>query len=488
VFDYPPYTDQISNDAFEFEFAFESAQNQERGRKKSRKWRNFSHYKESWVDPLGEPITRTRQLRDYYVPIQTWIEYQTADFLPCLIGAYDKDFFSYFGGSGTPFEGLPVMCKNVGATDTIEVPLPVNLQDLTLRALRSMGPRVKKKLSIVNSVIELKDLVTFRSSLARIDKTSLSLFRDIKFGRVWETLARKTQTRKTFREMLQTAADSYLQYKFNIAPLISDIEGIRDTLSGVNKHLNKCLTSAGLPVIDRYSYDWQELESIPPEIGDRSDVESCIPRWDPPFSTLTTVRPIREVFRAPTVYHAQMRYTTTYTPLQRLFATELGVLDGIGLNFNAAIIWNAIPWSFVIDWFLGVQDLLDRYSVGFMDPEIVVLQYMWSIKRKELIGQTLLVQEKNGSSDPYAFETARVKLPTIIRTAYRRSVGLPPASWLSASGLSPTETSLGAALVLLQGRRFRKKRKRKHARGLNWLVHKLQSIRRKMGGDVTVHS
>jgi len=90
VFDYPPYTDQISNDAFEFEFAFESAQNQERGRKKSRKWRNFSHYKESWVDPLGEPITRTRQLRDYYVPIQTWIEYQTADFLPCLIGAYDK--------------------------------------------------------------------------------------------------------------------------------------------------------------------------------------------------------------------------------------------------------------------------------------------------------------------------------------------------------------------------------------------------------------
>ena len=55
------------------------------------------------------------------------------------------------------------------------------------------------------------------------------------------------------------------------------------------------------------------------------------------------------------------------------------ILDSLGVNLNPAIIWNAIPFSFVVDWFSNVGSYLDQYGV----------EQVYIPVRFELIGYSL---------------------------------------------------------------------------------------------------
>lgn len=126
----------------------------------------------------------------------------------------------------------------------------------------------------------------------------------------------------------------------------------------------------------------------------------------------------------------------------------LAYLDAFGVNLNPAIIWNAIPWSFVVDWLLGVSRWLDNNKIAFMEPQINIHRYLWSISRR----RTILVQRRTACL-PKAGATNKVlsdvvPLPKVTETAYRRDISLPSASSIISSGLSLGEFSLAAALVV----------------------------------------
>jgi hypothetical protein len=44
-----------------------------------------------------------------------------------------------------------------------------------------------------------------------------------------------------------------------------------------------------------------------------------------------------------------------------------GLLDSLGFELNPRIIWDAVPFTFVIDWFFGVGSWLDRYRVDALE-------------------------------------------------------------------------------------------------------------------------
>jgi hypothetical protein len=144
------------------------------------------------------------------------------------------------------------------------------------------------------------------------------------------------------------------------------------------------------------------------------------------------------------VFYAQIEYSYTYTRFQEKYASILGYLDYFGVNLNLAILWNAIPWSFVVDWVIGVSRFLDQFKVLALLPDTRIHQYSWSWKVARVTRLTV-----KGVACPLPDELMpRVELPPILETLYRRDVGIPTESPLIAGGLSLKELTLGAALLV----------------------------------------
>jgi hypothetical protein len=82
---------------------------------------------------------------------------------------------------------------------------------------------------------------------------------------------------------------------------------------------------------------------------------------------------------------ATMAYTTfplaVMGPMDEILR---GLLDSLGFELNPRIIWDALPFTFVIDWFFGVGSWLDRYRIDALELPITLvdsfLQYKEDVK------------------------------------------------------------------------------------------------------------
>jgi hypothetical protein len=126
----------------------------------------------------------------------------------------------------------------------------------------------------------------------------------------------------------------------------------------------------------------------------------------------------------------------------------LTLLDGLGLSLNPQIIWNAIPFTFLIDWVFGVSRWLGQFNVGNMDPVVNVLGALWSVKKTRSITWSKIHATEEGIAC-----TEELSMPVINEVAYRRDLFMPGVSSIISSGLSSSEFTLGAALVTAISRR-----------------------------------
>jgi len=289
-------------------------------------------------------------------------------------------------------------------------------------ALKTMLPTIKPDLSLINSIIELKD---FRS-LPRLirDLKSLKAFRGT-----------------TIREKLRGSADVYLQEKFNVAPLISDINALWGVLIKTEKRLNALMSRQGRIIKSHFQRFLSEMVDTH-ESGSQRSLDGWAPRtgWESNIVPITGYETSeRFVYNDASVFHAEVEFSYYYHQYQTEHARLLSVLDQLGVNFNPAIIWNAIPWSFAVDWVIGVSRWLNDNRIGFMDPAVCIHRALWSIKRsRRILVQTQIVcnQEGGGMMAPQYHVQ-----PMVTETAYRRSLWTlsDVVSSIKLSGLNATE-------------------------------------------------
>jgi hypothetical protein len=109
-------------------------------------------------------------------------------------------------------------------------------------------------------------------------------------------------------------------------------------------------------------------------------------------------------------------------------------MDDIGLNLNPSIIWNAIPWTFVIDWVVNVSSWLDQFKFRNIEPITYIGEYCWSMHIRRVTSLSM----GRGSAYPIIHAT---------EDAYKRQVCTPNyVSSIKTSGLNLKEFSLAAAL------------------------------------------
>jgi len=419
-------------------------------------WKNCQHYTEELLD-----IPRTNGF-PWVVRNYSDVGYYTGSTAPWEL-AYASSAFSQFGPLDRPVSGLPSLIQDEELGDGF-VPKPDDLSTWIPLSIKAMMPRIKAELSLVNSVIELKDFRSLPHSLLKlkefVSRLGSSILKKPKrvHGLVSSIRLTNPATLPTMSEALGVSSDAYLQTQFNILPLLTDICGIRTAIMRTRSRVNDLLVRQGKRQIKHFKLlvpSGQASVTSPTmsyvlQGGQFAGAVDTTPLTGPYKSPSVSFEVTREYIPdTHAVFHAQVEYNFWFTRFQSENARWLGLLDALGVNLNPAIIWNAIPWTFVIDWVINVSKWLDGRKIMNMEPAVNISRYMWSWRYSDLVRMRM-------SALPYAStsRTGDVYLPGFRRTIYRRQLDKPDqAQFLTGSGLSSRELSLGVALAIPLGKR-----------------------------------
>lgn len=387
-----------------------------------------------------------------------------------LLATDHATFRSLFGTFGSHSLGLPVMW--IDQKDQSFIPEPTGLNILVKRSLAAMLPNIKANLSLVNSVIELKDFKSLPQTITSAYKFTRNLptmlknirkLYSLQLGKHGSKVQRKIRSSfsgaegRTLREMFRTPADIFLQEEFNIKPLLSDIVGIYTALSGLEKKMKDLLLREGRLQKKHYNFSWlnSQFSGANGQTTYKLDLDQFAGSTNPTGFTgvynalYRQITVHREVLVDPSLFHAEVHFRYYLSAFQTEHAQVLSLLDSLGVNLDPSILWNAIPWSFVVDWVLGVSRWLSNRKTLNMEPRVSIDRYIWSWKYR----RRLRVSFWDGVNDTSTDKIHRTWMPDLYEEAYRRDVKLPSYSDpLFAGSLNSREISLGVALAITRRR------------------------------------
>lgn len=394
-----------------------------------KEWKNWTHHLCASSSPTAQSAIVATSA---YSWVPGWNHY---GFVECKVPGC---FYNYKFGAPGQFNSELVPFYDAEYPGGVYPPKDIG--GLLSIAWNAMIPKIKPELSLVNSVIELKDFKSVPRSLKNA-KDLLLL------------------SGQTLRQKLRKWSDIYLQKKFNVDPLISDIGGIYAALSRTERRLNGLLSRQGRKQLAHFTRNIAEDVDVHEESSPYALTMLNQHGWYCSRDLDSTVTCERFVRYDTSVFHAELEFSYYYSQYQNEHARLLSILDSLGVNFNPAIIWNAIPWSFVVDWLVGVSRWLGDNRIGLMDPALCIHRALWSISRRRriLVQMKILTPDNEGQKVP----PQTVTFPEVVESAYKRTLcslhDVIPS--FKTSGLSLTELSLASALVL--SRRGRNKHKRK---------------------------
>jgi hypothetical protein len=221
---------------------------------------------------------------------------------------------------------------------------------------------------LINSLIELKDfksmareLLNARKGILRIqEKLANAVFPTETLKRL---LVSAIKRRLTLKQIVKLAAENYLQWSFAIAPLARDIESVKKAIRGARQSVDKLLADEGKPRRVHFSVPISECAG-------GSESYTC---YGPSsWGVVNQYVGRREVTYANAKFSVSLDYSYKLDEWQRRNAVPLGYLDALGVNWAPAIIWNALPWSFVVDWVFGVSQWLDNFRTRNIEPMVHV--------------------------------------------------------------------------------------------------------------------
>lgn len=420
------------------ETGFEAIREPSEGVSSRDRMKDFQHYKRWYEIPSGLTMLLVGFGKLYY----RQDEYERF-FIPSALSDWSTSWADPYRGVYSPWRAFPEWYNSHQDEDIVSP--PDGLDELWAHGLKAMMPELRSQLSAVNSLIELKDFVSIPQSI----REAASLLRTLNGLRKGKLSSLSNLGRLPLREIVRQTAGNFLQWKFNLAPLLSDIAGVYRAVQGSEKRINALISRCNKV----QTCHWKATVSA--DALDQTKVfystgacQGSVRNLDdtPVYET----RPSAHCVTEPSTFHMTIEYTFTYTQYQLEHARLLSLLDELGVTLNPQIIWNAIPWSFVVDWLLKVGQYLEQFETKNMEPKINIRDGCWSIRRSRYVDAELVC------TNPAAYGShwkASGLMPRVFETAYRRERRTMTMSSILTSGLSSSEFVLGAALMLSRRRR-----------------------------------
>jgi hypothetical protein len=243
--------------------------------------------------------------------------------------------------------------------------------------------------------------------------------------------------------LAKNLAGGFLNYKFGWRPTVGDIKGMLKAVAGLDAKLRRWDAELNKIVLDRCS-----LASTGYSASGSFDY------------TGNTHHPCKWTVVTEGKVQAFIKYRIL--PLKALSELERGVrgyLDAFGVELNPQIIWDKIPFTFVIDWFFGVGTWLSRFKLDALELPIYLEDF--ALQYKQVI--TVTSQLTLDLNDPTIAPT-KVCEPCVTReTSFVRYPIVPDPLTLSGLGWKmPTMnqwrlTGALATVLAPSGRRFNTK-------------------------------
>jgi len=338
-----------------------------------------------------------------------------------------------WGSALNPFLGVRALYVNNSFARGV-IP-PSDWNKLVEDSYANLLPGIRPRISALNSIYELKDIKSVPHTLRNIKSALLSL-RSIKTAAQAYATAKKLSLTsvmsKPLRTILKAVGDVYLQKEFNVEPLLSDLNSVRVTYLNIRKKINNLLADEGKP--KRHHYRGR--------LGEYTDNVQSVDVSFNDFQVTGTRQWINVLTYTKALFHAELEYSFVLKDFERAEALPRGALDQLGINVDPGVIWRAIPWSFVIDWFVGVSRFLSQFAMRNIEPVTYISRYCASAT-VERVSTTSV-----GLTTSFPISFAAAPLCTVFESAYVRQVATPGINAPRVQDLNSHEFWLSGALAI----------------------------------------
>jgi hypothetical protein len=253
---------------------------------------------------------------------------------------------------------------------------------------------------------------------------------------LWELREMKSMIPSFKSTLDKNASNNFLAFEFGVKPFIKDIQDILKLSESVDKRIKHLIaynkqtshkTFARTTLFEEpYTWYWSMFDAI----ANRE--------------TPTAVDLEFRRLNAKVQFRCGAKLYQDLSDLQGAMAQMKALAAGGGFNKPARVIWNAIPYSFVVDWFFHVGKLLDSLSVQPFGGTYEITNIMHSLTSEALYEVTQV--HRNGTTADNDFN--HFKLGVVHAKSYVRKSGLPLQSLFFTDGaLSPKQLALSAAML-----------------------------------------
>lgn len=230
------------------------------------------------------------------------------------------------------------------------------------------------------------------------------------------------------------AAGAYLSVEFGWKPLIGDIKALFNVLGRIDDRLN--YLRERYKKATRLGYSVPNIYSLPVGMKARQTLAyNCAYEYElTGFECKFTA--------GGNLYHSLEWVLNTQRDVRAL-------LGAFGVTNPAKIVWNMIPWSFVVGWFVNVEALLGRYALLQERSEHWQIRRLsWSYKLKSTFKCSRInLGPSNPNSGTAWIPVANQHIGTYVYSKYVRNPGLLETG-ISILNPSARQLALLAALGL----------------------------------------
>ena len=270
------------------------------------------------------------------------------------------------------------------------------ISNWSTEALNAFSDQVPEIVSVANFLYELKDI---KGLIPKIEKS-----------------------------LVRTAGSNFLALEFGLKPFLGDIQKLQTIQSAVEKRLKHLRSTAGKTVSLRFKRSMEKPTNV------------NFTREGHYFNNYLGGNFLRFELEG---------YSGEFNVTGKLFQNLEGLNDpftnlkalaaATGFNNPAAIVWEAIPYSFVVDWFISLDKQIDKLAIQPFGGEYRVTDVCWSTKESF----NWLVYQ-----DFFPNDTRNKKrlIGNIVCKYYKRRPGFPVAG-LNFQSLSPKQLALSLALL-----------------------------------------
>jgi len=250
---------------------------------------------------------------------------------------------------------------------------------------------------------------------------------------IWERRARN------LKDVYNTAGDEYLKVQFGWKPLISDITGVASVISRSNRLLRQLERDSGKVVRRRYTFPpirtitETKQDAFPSKLGGHDAPAMWVPNPKMGKQVHIHETSINRWFSgAFTYYLPEVRSSILKHALE---ADRL-----LGLSLDPEVLWNVTPWSWAVDWFSNVGDVI--HNVNSFAKYGLVLKYAY-IMEHSIVSDTYDYFGPQVFANPVMPEVFKVVTETKIRRQ-----ATPFGFGLTMGGLTTAQKAIVAALGL----------------------------------------